>query len=88
MAKIPPRLELVASFRYEATYLIIPMPAMLEENLFQAQQIRQTQELSALDTNLEKETRRKIAEDYLKRKQELIDGFLQATVRDMRQYVA
>lgn len=88
IAKIPARVDLIASFKYEATYLIIPMPAMLEEDLFQAKQIEQARELSTLNSTLEKETRQRIATEYRKRKQELIDGFLQATVADMRKSVA
>ena len=88
ITKIPSRMDIIASFKYEATYLIIPMPAMLEDSLFQAQQIKQAGELSELKTSLEKETRRKISEEYVKRKQELIDEFLQATVISMRKYVA
>jgi predicted hydrocarbon binding protein len=87
-AKIIDRNSLVTSFKYDITHFIIPMPSIIEENISKIQEIKQERELSQLNNELEKETKRKISEEYVKRKQELIDNFLEATVMSMRKYIA
>lgn len=88
VAKILDRNSLIASFKYDVTHFIIPMPTILEENISKAQEIKNERELSKFSNELEKETKRKISDEYFKRKQELIDNFLEATVSSMRKYIA
>jgi len=85
--KIPSREVVVGSFRYDVTYFIIPMPSFIEENIARAEEIRRSSEIAELENQLERNTKRRIAEDYQKRKIELIDGFLESTVTNMRGYV-
>lgn len=87
IAKIPSREDIVASFKYDITYSIIPMPSFVEEDLAKANKIRVMSELERQNMALEMETRRRIAEDYINKKHELIDGFLESTVVYMRKYV-
>ena len=86
--KIPPREEIVASFKYETTFFVIPMPSMVQEDVSKARDVVLDQQLKEVDHNLEVETKRVIAEEYRKRKKELIDGFLESTVAYLRHYVS
>ena len=88
IAKIPNKSEIFESFKYEQTLFIIPMPSMIEQNLLKAQQIKQERELKVVENQLEKESKRRVAEEYVMRRQELIDKFLESTVTTMRGYVA
>ena len=76
VAKILDRNSLIASFKYDVTHFIIPMPTILEENISKAQEIKNERELNKFSNELEKETKRKISDEYFKRKQEFIDNFL------------
>ena len=85
--KIPSQEELVSSFKYYSTYFIIPMPSFIEENLAKIGQIQRQEEIEKFNLELEKQTKKKIANEYVERKKELIDGFLESTVISMRKYV-
>jgi len=86
--KIPPQEEIVSSFKYDTTYFIIPMPSFVQENIARAEKIRLQSEVERFNSELEKKTKQRISEEYIKRKKELIDGFLESTVFSMRKYVS
>jgi len=88
IGKIPSREKILSSFEYETSYFIIPLPSMIEENISKAEDVKHQREIKGFNIELEKETKRRIQEDYIKRKQEYVDGFLEATVSSMRSYVA
>ena len=75
--KIPSRNDLVASFKYETTYFIIPMQSFIEEN-----------NTKDIGNNIQIDAKKRVSEEYLKRKQELIDNFLGATVIKLRNYIS
>lgn len=85
--KIPSMCEIVSSFKYESTYFVIPMPSIIEENLLKAERKKQERELLSFETDLEKKAREKISKQYVERKQDLIDSFLNSTVEHMRKSV-
>jgi len=87
LVRIPPREDIVESFKYETTYLVIPMPSFVEENVARAEEIRESVRQKVLDGEIEETTKRHIAEEYRKKKKELIDSFLESTVRELRKYV-
>ena len=87
IAKIPSRNDLVASFKYNITYFIIPMPSMIEENISRAREIERQRENKEIENNIQNETKRRISEQYFKRKQELIDSFLETTVSNLRTHI-
>jgi len=87
VAKIPSKEDILKTFKYEVVYISIPMPSVVENNMAKAQSVRLQAEKAVFDSDLEKETKRRIADEYVKRKEELIDGFLEATVSSMRKYV-
>lgn len=87
-SKIPLAQDIVASFSYDTTYSIIPMPAFVESNVSKAKKIARDAQMEEFNSRLERKTREKIANDYSQRKQELLDGFLDATVKTMRAYIA
>ncbi len=64
------------------------MPSFVEENIAQAEEIKRREDMAIYESELEKQTKARIKEEYIKRKKELIDGFLESTVSSMRQYVA
>lgn len=84
---IPSREEIIASFKYDASYLIIPMPSFIEADIARAKEIRLDSEMKDFQTDLEKSTKERIANEYVSKKTELIDGFLTSTVTSMRKYV-
>lgn len=86
--KIPPKIDIVTSFKYDVTYFVIPMPSIIENNLSKARQEERKREMDEFQVHLERSTKQKVADEYVKRKQELIDGFLESTVASMRKYVA
>jgi len=88
VSKIPLVEDLLSSFKYDVAYFVIPMPSFLEENIAKAEQIRLQTEADKFNVDLAKQTKQRIADEYVLRKKELIDGFLQATVVNMRQYIA
>ncbi len=87
-AKIPSQVDIVESFKFDTTYFIIPMPSFIQENIARAEQVKRQIEMDQFNNDLEKETRQKISEEYIQRKKELIDGFLESTVVSMRRYVS
>jgi len=88
VSKIPPREELVASFEYESVFLIVPMPSLIEADIAKADDIKRENAIKELTNNLEMDVKRKVAEEYLRKKRTLIDGFLDKTVMELRRYVA
>jgi len=74
--KIPSRNDLVASFKYEATYFIIPMQSLIEDGT------------KDVENNIQINTKKIVSEEYLKRKQELIENFLEVTVIKLRNYIS
>jgi len=88
IGKIPSRVDMVSSFAYDSTYFIIPMPSFVENNIARARDIQRKADNADFESDLEKTTKERIAEEYVRRKQELIDGFLESTVKSMRKYVA
>jgi len=87
VSKIPSSEDIVASFKYNVTYFIIPMPSFVSQNVADAERIRRESEMEELSNEMEKETKRRISEEYMAKKKELIDGFLESTVMTMRKYV-
>lgn len=85
--EIPPVEEIVSSFKYDSSYLIIPMPSFIEADIAKAKQIRLDSEMAEFKSDLEKSTKERIANEYVSKKTELIDGFLNSTVTSMRKYV-
>jgi len=88
ICKIPSKSKIFSSFGYESTYFIIPIPSLIEENISKAEVIKKERELNNFNVELEKDTKKRISEEYLKRKQEYIDCFLQTTVSSLRTYIA
>ncbi|MFA7219872.1 MAG: hypothetical protein WC119_05160 [Synergistaceae bacterium] len=88
ISKIPSRTEIITSFKYDVTYFVIPMPSMIESNLSKARALEREREAKDFQAKLEEDTKKKISNEYVKRKQELIDGFLESTVSSMRKYIA
>ena len=88
IAKIPSRVDVVSSFKYETTFFVIPMPSLVEENLARAQDIKRESELQDFQAELDKRVKQRIADEYINRKRELVDGFLESTVTSMRKYVS
>ena len=86
--KIPSRIDIVSSFKYDVTYFVIPMPSIIEENISKAKKEQRDREMDDFSVDLEKRTKQKIAQAYLERKQEFIDGFLESTVVSMRGHVS
>ncbi len=87
IAKIPSEIEIMGTFKYNVTYFIIPMPSFIEDNIAKAEEIKREVASAQFGHELEMQTKKRIAEEYAKKKQELIDDFLESTVTAMRKYV-
>jgi len=87
VSKVPSPFDILSTFKYDATYFIIPMPSFVEESISRAESIRQKREEELERYKIAKETREKIANEYVKKKKELIDGFIESTVVSLRSYI-
>jgi len=85
--KIPSAVDIISSFRYESVFFVIPVPSIIQENVARAQNIEREQTIKNVNTEIEIRTKQRIAEEYVARKTELIDGFLNSTVVSMRKYI-
>jgi len=88
VAKIPDRATIMSNFKYDTTYFVIPMPSIIEENLSRARKEERKREMEDFTARLEQNTKEKVARAYLDKKQDLIDGFLESTVVNLRKYVS
>jgi hypothetical protein len=88
ISKIPLIQEITSGFKYQVTYSLILLPSILQENQLKADNIKRENEMQDFNTSIEKETKRRVAEEYIRKKSELIDGFLKSTVSSMREYVS
>lgn len=88
VSKIPSRIDILASFKYNITYYTIPMPSFIEQDVSKAMEIKLQREQKTFEHELEKQTKEKISQEYIKRKAELIDDFLNSTVEVMRNEIA
>ena len=86
--KIPTREDVVGSFKYDTTCFFIPMPSFVQKNIAEADKIKRDSEMEDFKTEMEKQTIERIRNQYIKRKEELIDNFLESTVVSMRKHVA
>ena len=87
VAKIPPKMDIAALFSYQVIFFTIPLPSIIQANISAAKEIELETEKKVFDASLEMRTKQRIAEEYMAKKTELIDGFLNATVDSMRKYV-
>jgi hypothetical protein len=88
ISKIPNKLDMERSFSYTTTFFQIPLPSFIEDDLKKRELVQQEREQQQVNHQLEIEARRRISEEYIKKKQEYIDVFLDSTVNNMRVYVA
>jgi len=88
VSKIPSKIEIVSSFKYDTTYFVIPMPSIIEDNLYRSRQIERQKQMDNFKSKLEQTAKEKILNEYLKRKQDLIDGFLDSTVANIRKHIS
>lgn len=88
IAKIPERHVIVSSFDYRVSYFFIPLPSFIEKDIAKAKQIERDQDVADEKVLCEISANKKISEEYISKKTELIDGFLNATVQSMRFQIA
>lgn len=88
LEKMPSSLDIISSFKYDTTYFTIPVPSIVSDNLYRANQIKNKMELNNFETDLEKQTKEKIANIYLSKKEDLIDSFLNSTIKSMRMHIS
>lgn len=85
--KIPLQSQMPLLFKYETVFFTIPLPSIIHSNIATAKNIQLETENKEFAADLERRTKQRIAEEYVSRKTDLIDGFLNATVLSMRKYV-
>jgi len=86
--KIPNREKIVASFKYEAIFFNIPLPSFIQEDISKAEQVIIDREKAANNAIIEMRTRQIVADEYVEKKKELIDSFLESTVAYLRHHIA
>lgn len=86
--KIPSREDIFESFKYETTFFTIPLPSVVQEDLAKAEKISRDMEIMAMNQIIEIETKRIIADNYIEKKREMIDSFLESTVTYLRHHIA
>ena len=85
--EIPPRSDILSSFKYSFTYFFIPMPSFLQDDIAKAEKIKNQVDIDKLNTELEMQAKQIISQQYIERKKELIDDFLESTVNNLRSHV-
>lgn len=86
--EIPSKEDIMGSFKYVVTYLSIPLPSFMQDEVSKADLIKRENDGKNFASDLEKTIKSQIANEYLKKKGELIDSFLDATVKEMRFNIA
>lgn len=86
-AKIPPQSQMPSFFHYDEIFFNIPLPSVIQENVAAAKKVEVDTTNKLFEADLERRTKQRIADEYLAKKKDLIDGFLNATVSSMRKYV-
>jgi len=87
VSKIPTKDKIMSMFAYDVNCGIIPLPSFVADNIAKANEIVRNEEIKNLESELVKNAKIKMMEEYEKQKKELIYGFLQSTVTAMRRYV-
>jgi hypothetical protein len=85
--KIPPRNQIVSSFKYETTFFEIPLPSFIAEDIAKKKKIETDMVKNQHEAELEMKAKEAIYKDYEEKKKDLIDGFLDSTVSSMRNLV-
>jgi len=86
--KIPPREEIVSSFKFNYVYFEIPIPSTLQENIAKADEIKMANDLAKESHQMVVDTKRRIADFYEVKREEFIDGFIESTVKSLRNHVS
>jgi len=86
--KIPNREMIVSSFKYDATFLSIPLPSFIQDDINKAEDIIREGEMKAHEHQIEMRTKEIVAQEYRERKKELVDTFLNSTVSFLRKHIA
>lgn len=93
--KIPSSEKIVTSFKYDHTYFTIPLPSFLEDNLLEAEKVQNARELEGIrhdnekeTLRLEKEAKKRIAQEYVSKKAAMVDSFLESTVISFRSSIS
>jgi len=87
VALIPPKEDILCSFKYEPVYFFIPMPSFLQNDIEKTKEIQRESIAKDQELALEMNMKNRVADEYYSKKKELIDGFLEATVMEMRSNV-
>lgn len=88
IAKIPPRDEIVQSYKYDEIYLTIPLPSFIEHDIQKVNDMRREGVQKDNELEIERRTREEIAIQYKEKCNEMIDGFINDTVNYLRHYTA
>jgi len=88
ISKIPDVHKIVETFKYETQYSIILLPSIIAQNQAKADEIKRNNEIQEFNAKMDRDVKRRISEEYLRRKTELLDGFLQSTVLNLRTYIS
>jgi len=88
VSKIPPLSQIMSSFKYDTVYSFIPMPSFMETDIAKAKDIQRDSNIKDFKNEVQRQTEIRVAEIYIQKKTELIDGFLETTVSAMRKNVS
>lgn len=82
ISRIPPANKIKESFKYQEIYSFIPFPELLTNGkAFDQEQINRIKDTAI---RLELEAKAQIAKNYVEKREEIIESFLQSTVLSMR----
>jgi len=82
--KIPPRGDIVSSFSYNYVCFEIPMPSFVQADVLKANELKRADDLAEEDVVIQKDTKRRLAQVYIEKKEVFLDGFLEATAEQFR----
>lgn len=86
--KIPPREEIVSSFGYDYICFEIPLPSSVQANINKANELKRQDDLAEEEVQIQKQTKRRIADVYIEKQTKFMDSFLESTVEEIRSQIA
>lgn len=87
IAKVPTRESMFNTFKYSTCLLSIPLPSFVEDDLQKTKDLIREGEIKDVEQHAIIMAKQKIAEEYKNKKVELVESFLDSTVRHFRHHI-
>ncbi len=86
--KVPSQLDLLGKYDCRETFYQIPLPYFIEKSRLIEKELRIEQDLKDYQYELKRHAEKVICQEYINRKKEMIDSFLNSTIVNLRNMIA